>query len=76
MARKSYGNIDCKQIYPVLETQKQVDQLKTVAFQLTKQQAINLARNLLSASLDTGEAIDVTAFRLRNIVTVTSVRPG
>jgi hypothetical protein len=31
--RKSYGNIKCKKIYPIVNTTKQVSELKTVAFQ-------------------------------------------
>ena len=30
--RKSYGNVQCKKIYPTLDSSKQVANLKTVAF--------------------------------------------
>jgi hypothetical protein len=69
--RKSYGNIKCNKIYPVLDTKKQVSELKTVAFQLNKDQAIDLAKKLLGAAQNS-QTIDVTGFRLRNIVTVTT----
>ena len=42
--RKSYGNVKCEKIYPILETRKHVSELKTVAFQLNKEQAIDLAK--------------------------------
>ena len=69
--RRSYGNIKCEKIYPVLETNKQISELKTVAFQLTKEQAIDLAKKLLGA-VQESEIIDVTGFRLRNVITVTT----
>jgi hypothetical protein len=68
--RKSFGNIQCKKIYPTLDTKKQVSDLKTVAFQLNKEQAIDLAKKLLGAAQNSS-IIDITAFRLKNVVTVT-----
>jgi hypothetical protein len=69
--RKSYGNIKVKKIYPIVNTTKQVSELKTVAFQLDRDQAIDLAKKLLGAAQNS-RTIDVTGFRLRNIVTVTT----
>jgi hypothetical protein len=54
-----------------------VEELKTVGFKLTRQQAIDLARVLLVVSQD-WEDIDVTGFRLKEFsdstfaITVTS----
>lgn len=64
------GNISCEQIYPVLGTNKNLTELKSVAFRLTDTQAIKLARALLAATQD-WRMIDVTAFRLRKLITVT-----
>jgi len=72
--RKSHGNVRCEKIYPVLGTSKQVSDLKTVAFQLTKEQAIDLAKKLLGAA-QTANRIDITGFRLRNLITVTTPPP-
>jgi hypothetical protein len=69
--RKSHGNVRCERIYPALDTSKQVSDLKTVAFQLTKEQAIDLAKKLLGAA-QASNKIDVTGFRLRNLITVTT----
>jgi hypothetical protein len=69
--RKSYGNVNCEKIYPALDTSKQVSDLKTVAFQLNRDQAIDLAKKLLGAAQNS-DAVDVTAFRLRNVITVTT----
>ena len=69
--RKSHGNVHCEKIYPILDTRKQVSDLKTVAFQLSKEQAIDLAKKLLGAA-QTSNTIDVTGFRLRNVITVTT----
>jgi hypothetical protein len=72
--RKSHGNVRCDKIYPALNTSKQVSELKTVAFQLSKEQAIDLAKKLLGA-VQSSNTIDVTGFRLRNIITVTTPPP-
>jgi hypothetical protein len=69
--RKSHGNVRCEKIYPALNTGKQVSDLKTVAFQLSKEQAIDLAKKLLGAA-QSSNTIDVTGFRLRNVITVTT----
>jgi hypothetical protein len=59
--RKSHGNVRCEKIYPALDTSKQVSDLKTVAFQLTKEQAVDLAKKLLGAA-QTSNKIDLTGF--------------
>lgn len=69
--RKSFGNVRCNKIYPALDTTKQISTLKTVAFQLSKEQAIDLAKKLLGAAQSSNK-VDVTAFRLRNVITVTT----
>lgn len=70
--RKSYGNVKCEKIYPALDTKKEVSQLKTVAVQLNKEQAIDLAKKLLGAA-QSSEIIDVTGFRARNVLTITAL---
>ncbi len=45
--RRSFRNVKCQQIYPVLGTKKQTSELKTVAFQLNREQAIDLAKKLI-----------------------------
>jgi hypothetical protein len=72
--RKSHGNARCEKIYPGLDTAKRVSDLKTVAFQLNKEQAIDLAKKLLGAAQSSNK-IDVTGFRLKNIITVTTPPP-
>jgi hypothetical protein len=72
--RKSHGNVRCEKIYPAVDTSKQVSDLKTVAFQLTKEQAIDLAKKLLGAA-QSANKVDVTGFRLRNVITVTTPPP-
>ena len=73
--RKSHGNVKCNKIYPALDTSKQVSDLKTVAFQVSKEQAIDLAKKLLAAAQSSSK-IDVTAFRSRNVITVTTPPSG
>jgi hypothetical protein len=48
--------------YTVEGTSKQIEDLKTVGFKLTAEQAIHLARVLLAVSQEWSE-IDVTAWR-------------
>jgi hypothetical protein len=48
--RTSYGNVKCNKIYPSLSTSKGLSNLKTVAFQLSMDQAIDLAKKLLGAA--------------------------
>lgn len=69
--RKSYGNIRCEKMYPVIETKKEISELKTVAFQITSEQAIDLAKKLLAAAQQS-KLVDITGFRLTNVVSVTS----
>jgi hypothetical protein len=69
--RKSHGGVKCRNIYPILETRKQLADLKTVGFQLSKEEAIDLARKLLGVALSSSK-VDVTAFRLRKLITVTT----
>jgi len=70
--RKSVGtvkvdpNARCRRIYPVEDSKrksKSVSDLKTVGIQLSREQAIHLARVLLIAAQD-WETIDVTAWRV------------
>jgi hypothetical protein len=51
-----------------------VSDLETVAFQLNKEQAIDLAKKLLGAAQSSSK-IDVTGFRLKNVITVTTPPP-
>jgi len=60
---------------PILATTKQMSELKTVAFQLNRDQAIDLAKKLLGAAQNS-RVIDVTGFRMRNLITVTTPRGG
>ncbi len=55
-------NARCVRIYPVENTNKNVQDLKTVGIKLTKDQAIHLARILLAVSQE-WEEIDLTAYR-------------
>lgn len=57
------GNVRCKEISPKKDYEESLDQLTTVGFVLTKDQAIHLARVLLAASQD-WDTIYVTGFRL------------
>lgn len=72
------SNIRAKKIYPIETSVKQLIELKTVAFKLTRDQAVHLAITLLAASRNWDE-IDVTGFRFSKrssdgtyIITVTS----
>jgi hypothetical protein len=59
-------NVRCQRIYPVEDSKRAprlVSDLKTVAVQLSKDQAIHLARVLLIAAQE-WETIDVTAWRV------------
>jgi hypothetical protein len=72
-------NLRCQRIYPVEGTKRAVQDLATVGFKLTRQQAIDLARVLLAVTQDWSD-IDITGFRSKMRsdgtfpVTVTSVR--
>lgn len=57
------ANVRCQRIYPTEATRKNVDELKTIGFRLSGQQAIHLARVLLAVAQDWDD-IDVTGYRL------------
>lgn len=57
-------SVRCQRVYPVPDTKKTVKDLDTVAFKLTKEQGIELARNLLAATKG-WEEIKVTGRRLK-----------
>ncbi len=74
-------NIRALRIYPVEETDKRVFELKTVGLKLSRDQAIHLARVLLSVTQEWDE-VDITGYRLKRRhsdgtyqVTVTSSIP-
>lgn len=72
-------NLRCQRIYPVQGTDKTVQELTTVGFKLSKEQAINLARVLLAVTQEWSD-IDITGFRSKERsdgtfpITVTSAR--
>lgn len=87
MARKSPKsilvdpNVRCLRIYPIEETSKNVEELKTIGIKLNREQALHLARVLLVVAQDWDE-IDLTAYRFERRksdstyhITVTSFRP-
>ena len=55
-------NVRCQRIYPVEDTKKEVGDLKTVGFTVTREQAIHLSRVLLAVSQEWDE-MQVTAWR-------------
>jgi hypothetical protein len=57
-------NIRCLRVYPVENTNKNVNELKTVGLKSSKDQAIHLARILLAVSQEWDE-IDIIAYRLK-----------
>ena len=58
------ANVRCQRIYQIATTRKVVQELDTVGFKMTRQQAIDLARVLLAVSQD-GDEVDITGFRLQ-----------
>ncbi|MGA8030614.1 MAG: hypothetical protein WB992_26010 [Bryobacteraceae bacterium] len=70
MARKSVKsltidqNVRCHRIYPVKGSERSIEELVTIGFALTKEQAIHLARVLLAATQE-WDTINVTGFRLQ-----------
>lgn len=68
MARKSSAkvrvdpNIRCERIYPTESTGKRVSDLQTVGIMLNREQAVHLARVLLTVSQD-WDSIDITGYR-------------
>jgi hypothetical protein len=57
-------NVRCEKIYPVDNTHKSVETLKTVGLKLSSTQAIALSRVLLAAAQE-WEEIDITAYRFK-----------
>jgi hypothetical protein len=57
-------SVTCQRVYPVPNTKKTIKDLDTVAFKLTQEQGIELARNLLVATKGWKE-IKVTGRRLK-----------
>ncbi|MBZ5647162.1 MAG: hypothetical protein LAN37_08080 [Acidobacteriia bacterium] len=55
-------NLRCARIYPVENTKKNVQDLKTIGIKLTRDQAIDLARALLAVTQDWAE-IELTGYR-------------
>lgn len=55
-------NLRCPKVYPVSGSLKNIGELKTVGFKLSRHQGIPLARLLLAASQE-WENVDVTAYR-------------
>lgn len=55
-------NLRCQRIYPVQGTTKTVQELTTIGFKLTRDQAIHLARVLLALTQEWSD-IDITGFR-------------
>jgi hypothetical protein len=56
------SNLKVDKVYPLLETKKAMDELKTIGIQLSKSQAVDLARILLAVSQEWDE-IDLTFYR-------------
>ncbi len=55
-------NVRCLRVYPVENTKKNVQELKTVGLRLSKEQAVHLARVLLAVAQE-WEEVDITAYR-------------
>jgi hypothetical protein len=75
-------NVRCQRIYPTEKTRRTLADLQTVGINLTKEQAVHLARVLLAVSQE-WEEIDITAYRFKRRrsdglypLTITSARPG
>lgn len=56
------SNVRCQRIYPTETTRRHVDELKTIGFRLSGEQAVQLARVLLAVAQDWDD-IDVTGYR-------------
>jgi hypothetical protein len=74
-------NVRCNRIYPIENTKRSVEELQTVGFRMTAEQAIHFARVLLAVAQD-WDHIDVTGRRFERRkadgtypITVTSYRP-
>jgi hypothetical protein len=55
-------NVRCIRIYPTENTPRSIDQLQTVGFRLSGEQAVHLARVLLAGAQE-WDAMDVTGYR-------------
>ena len=55
-------NIRCLRIYPVEKSSKNISELKSIGIKLNKEQAIHLARVLLTVSQDWDD-IEITGYR-------------
>ena len=66
-------NVDCLQVYPVIETRKEMSELKTVGVKLMAEAAIRLATAILAIAQNY-DAVDLTAHRGRNLVSVTGAK--
>lgn len=55
-------NVRCTRIYPTENTRRTIDELQTVGFRLSRDQAVHLARVLLAGAQE-WEAIDITGYR-------------
>lgn len=55
-------NVRCLRVYPTEDTKRSVSDLQTIGIRLTKEQAIHLARVLLSVTQEWDE-VDITAYR-------------
>jgi len=56
------SNLRCNKIYPMKDTKKKIDELKTIGISVSRKQAIHLARALLAASQE-WDKIDITGRR-------------
>jgi hypothetical protein len=71
--RKTYGTLACIGTYPRIGSPKEKEGFKTVGFQVSASQAIDLAIGLLKAAQGATQ-VDVTCFRHKDRVTVTSTK--
>lgn len=74
MVAKYVGKVSPQQIYPVKNSKKTLESLKTVGIALSPNQARELSDLLLRAhtgECNTNSVIDLTAFRGQKMVTVT-----
>lgn len=58
------SNIRCSKVYPKENSNKTMNQLKTIGIKFTKDQAIQFARVLLAVCQE-WEDIDITAYRMK-----------
>jgi hypothetical protein len=56
------ANLRCERIYPTEDSERQISNLKTIGFKLSKSQALQLARVLLAVTQDWDE-VDVAGWR-------------